>query len=388
MPRVLIFTQQQGSTKSLIPVYQQLVKRGYDVSIYAQGDDHAIKVLKEANISNYNVFKGGASGEAEIRTIFEMCKPDIVLTGATPDMKDKEGNTIVGVEKLARELSSKLSKPHLNLVDTAGQVKERFEFKGSLYKDSILLLPDENTLEEYVQNGFRIKRIAVIGNPAYDELVNGGKKDSRKKVLDALKLDDKKTVLLALSGSDYADRTLGVKDGNITCLDALLEGASKGFEKPNVIVQIHPRDSGDEKYVKTLSDKMQKYDSKRGVLITDPKKYSVSIDELVNAADLNAINLSTTADRAILTGKTVVVLQPGGTPEKDPLTLTNEGYAPVAYTAEKCAQLVYGALNDETFRKQIEAMHNEFRKLLINNGKSAERAISVIEILIKQYMKA
>lgn len=283
-----------------------------------------------------------------LKNIYEIEKPDLVIVFG--DIT-KFARTIA-LTCRAREIKTLLLQ-HGGVEDVPIFGKELITDKialfGSRYKDV------------YLKMGINEKRLAVVGNMLYDDLLKKIKTFDKNKIFSELELDKNKKLLTYMSVPELNESE------QEALMAPLIEGTKK-LKNVQLVIKLHPTEQDIELHRKII----KKYDIKAKI-IKDFDTYA-----LIWASDAIITTYSTVGSETAIMGKPLVTLN-----YFDKTYIANYSGEGIAIPAMKndVAEAIEKALYDDDARNKLKIAQKRFIKgsCYRLDGKAGERVKRLIE---------
>lgn len=170
---VLLFSRDPGGANTIIPLYQPLIDKGYNVKLF--GKDSALKKYADFKLPAINI-EDSVSGTdiRAIETFIKAEKPDFIITGTSGDdfteryiWKSADSSGIPSFAILDQWLNygvrfSRYSVAHLAKYE---------EDKNHPFLPTKILVMDDYAKKEIVADGIDESRVLVTGHPYFEMLL-------------------------------------------------------------------------------------------------------------------------------------------------------------------------------------------------------------------------
>jgi hypothetical protein len=312
--KILIFARDPGGCNSVSPLYQFLVEKGFEVSIWA--NDFALGRMREnfhLDPQNLNKKIGNMTAETISQWLAKE-KPFTVITG-----------TSFGdyTEQWIWQACLALKIPSMAILDHWINYGVRFRNPSavSVFPDTIIVADnDARTLA--VEEGLPMERIKVWGNPYYDYLINL-EKTARIQKIRNLYLENGNGILMSFASEPFSitPKNYGYNESEI--LKELVESTveTNSQKTPiSLVVRPHPKENREnlEAFVKTFKSENTK------IFVSNVENPI----ELIQSSDLILGMISQFLIEGAVMKKPVLSLQMGLS-TKDPFILTQKGVVPL-----------------------------------------------------------
>jgi hypothetical protein len=195
---VLLFSRDPGGANTIIPLIEPLKKKGYDLRIF--GKDYALKKYDEAAIANFNIIEHIHGIELKnIELFLSKENPDCIITGTSGDDF---------TERFIWKSAEKLGIPSFAILDqwinygirfskyVLSELNKYKEDKILRYLPSKILVMDEYSKQEAIQDGLPPARMETVGHPHFQAL------SEKKKTITKERIDELRNSL-TVGSSDY-----------------------------------------------------------------------------------------------------------------------------------------------------------------------------------------
>lgn len=373
MKKILATSWHPGGINAIIPVIKKLRQENRcDVDVF--GYEYSEKILEKNNVnySKIDFYNVNDVSIFSMEKILEIEKPDLVLTGTATQDKNHKYVLEHNITLAAKERSIK----SLAVLDLWGNYTERFSDSntGEIFKfisDKIAIL-DEICKEKMIEEGFPEKRLAITGNPSFDELIelkNNFSEKDKEKVKQELGLAiDSYLIMYASQPIElHYKEDLGYTEK--TVLKNLIESVIdfKDKEKISLLVKLHPRENKEDlgavikdyEFSKLQIKLDQEYNTRKAILASD-SIFSPFSTVLVESTYLDKPSIS---------------IQPGLRDiNKDFLVTNSLGITTPIYKKREISSVLFNLLFNTEYLKEL----SEKRKKLGNDGKATERVCNLV----------
>jgi hypothetical protein len=250
---ILIVVEDPGAANYVAPLPNALAKCGIGSLILAQGP--AKEQLHLLN-AGFEILAGDISVEA----VLESRRPRLLLVGAS------ENTDGPGLELI--DLGKRLGIPTIGVVD--GPANPELRFSGGSanprrHAPDYVTLPDEQTRQAFIAQGYACDRAVNCGHPHYDfvrrekQIMDNLNRDVLRKKIGFDAAPGQKVIMFCaemskgLCGQQFvraADYTLkGSPNHNLRTeivLDEFLLAADQLAERPYMVLRLHPKNRQDE----------------------------------------------------------------------------------------------------------------------------------------------
>lgn len=244
MKRILLLSRDPGGTNAIIPLYNPLKAKGYDVLLY--GKDDALRIYKNMGLLSINIIDSIKTLNLDTIELFlKSLNPDLIITGTSGDDK---------TEKYLWKAAEKLNIPSLAILDQWVNYGIRFsEFevdeidkysqkKEHKFLPTKILLMDEIAKKEAINAGLPPEKLVVTGQPYFETLIKKAEilsKDNNVRSKLNINSDD----LLITFASQPISEQYKLNDfgyNEITILDNLIKALNSFYIKNNIYLLIRP----------------------------------------------------------------------------------------------------------------------------------------------------
>lgn len=251
MTDILFYAEDPGAANYIGPVVKLLVSEGLRCVVVADGI--ALDWLQREKINCIHSEGRGAK-------LFLELKPRLLVVG-TAENRDTAGLALI---RMAKDVGI----PSVGVIDAPMNAPFRFSGRTEnplAFVPDYLLVPDEHTLREFTNLGFREERIIICGHPHYDALMmkmealdKEGKLAMRSRIMPECGESRKLVVFVAENEgesnvADYrrsADYTLsgrGWSDKRVDIvLEEFLDAAADYSGNWFKVLRLHPKNTRDE----------------------------------------------------------------------------------------------------------------------------------------------
>jgi hypothetical protein len=349
-----------GGGRALVPVIRKLKEGEHEVFAYAYRA--SISLWKNMGVSFTEVSSG--IGLGEINQIFESIDPRIIVTGTSLDTDYKTTE----VEKRFILSARARGIPTVSVLDFWGNYAGRFgDNRGELvYLPDKIAVMDERAFCELVENGVNPNKLAITGQPTYDDLDTYKTTVSHasiKKIRKSFGVKGKLVMFAsqpveAIYGNDYGYTEKSVLKLLIDTLDDIGGDIT-------LLIRPHPRESED--YYKTVRGK--------NVSIVVSKDWNYRHQVL--ASDIITGMSTALLVEACYLGKIVISIQPHIMKE-DVLPSNRGGWSYPVYSEKELRPLLNNLLFDGPTREK--ALKNV--GIMRYHGTATDNIVSLIYGLI------
>jgi len=258
--KVLLFSRDPGGANTIIPLVQPLEEKGYEISLF--GKDIAMGKYAESGLKAFNIMDFVQDVElSSVEKFLADEKPDFIITGTSADDF---------TEKFIWKSAEKLNIPSFAIIDQwinygirfskygLSQLKAYLNDKSYPYLPAKILVADEISKKEAVKDGLEESRIAVVGHPYFEVLLNKGRNITGREIKETRQhfdVDDDEFMITFASepvSSDYAQEGSlqhywGFSEKTIfnELLDAIKRVNCGLNRKVTVVIKLHPREKSD-----------------------------------------------------------------------------------------------------------------------------------------------
>lgn len=382
-PEILVGARMQGAINALVPVVEELSRRGYPVSFLA--DNPAEKTIRA---------KFPSAKEVEVSDPLQVVAerdPGLILSGLSinggPGIEfylttDAEGDQNAGIRKIPTvwvedfwKASTRGQDTHRVFPDVICSFDEdsRKMNEAALEKDDPVISHKIKTNTKFV----------VTGSPAFDQLSQ--EKDIeqvRERVRTELKMKDGQLLITYIGDMPPEDLE------NLQLLVEALNQIDFADSKPKFTARIHPAIYGSG----PLSVHKREYERIISQLTSCDSVDTMSLfstDEVAKSTDAIISDFSTEGVKAVYRGKlSLFMLLPKlgldclkrDTDGMETLPVIESGASVGVFKKEDLFEKLRGLLLDENIQSRIRSIQQSRYKL---DGKNMERVVEVIEDLLK-----
>jgi hypothetical protein len=292
---------------------------------------------------------------AFLEEVFKRFCPDVVVTIPESTMFAKTGALLAKRNHI----------PSLSFYQLVGT--------HSWYEDSYadrILLYGSHGYDMMIRNGFPPGRLAVVGNPRYDDWLMADAHADRETICSKFQIPcDRKIMTIA---SHLAWR--GTRSWVEAVARIFAEHQREG--RYALIVKPHPGDALED-YMAILS-----VTGRSDVHLAD-RNFDIRV--LINASDVVMTDVSTVGVEAIVLGKALICLDLTDSPQHV-LRYDEEGGAILVTRADRIWDTIQDVLYDEATKEKLacERRRGIDRFALKNDGRSSARFLSAIHQMINQ----
>jgi len=371
--KILATSTHPGAMNAIIPVIKRLSEKE-DLEVSVIGYKYSEKVLENQKIK-YKTIKDYNLNDISVESMDKILQnehPDLILTGASsPNKTDSEV-----IEQKMIYAARKMNIKSLAVMDFFVEGYQRFSDFNEGEAGKFKYLPDKITTldklsEEIMLNeGFPKEKLAITGNPYFDELAglkNKFNENDRKKLKNELGIDMDSYLFFYMS--QPIEQQCGNKLG-YTEKDALREFLDsfkdiKTDKKFNIIVKAHLRENQED-----LEKIAKEYNLP---VIVDQQK--LPLRPVMFASDAVISPWSTMLIESTYLEKPSISLQPGLNAE-DPLITNKLGITVPVYKHGEMKGIVEKLLNDKNYNIELSQMGK--RKGFSIDGKATERVTNLV----------
>jgi hypothetical protein len=287
--RVLVMARDAGAAAALSPVARALIREGrLGVSIVAYGEAVGVFHARGLPVLSFQ----SAPTEDQVGSLLTREGAKALLTGTS--MQPGKDDTFWSAAR-------RLGIPSIGLLDHWCNYSERFSLRDRFdcVPDRIAIM-DDAAAEVLVAEGCPPDLLLVTGQPHFDELVRDSVTLSRAEVRQELGIDESRPLLVFASEPQarFYGRTLGYDEED--ALRAVLDSAAEAAPDAEVVVKLHPLESGD-----AFADLPE---SERRVGVRVVRAYPA--EHLIRAADVVLGMTSVFLLEAVLTGVPTISVRP------------------------------------------------------------------------------
>lgn len=258
--KILLFSRDPGGSNAIIPLVKPLKSKGYNVRLF--GKDVALNQYSKAGLLAFNIMDFVNNVEIkDVELFLRNENPNFIITGTSSDDF---------TEKYIWKSAENLGIPSFAIVDQwinygirfskygLSQLKAYLNDKSHPYLPAKILVTDEISKQEAVKDGLEESRIAVVGHPYFEVLLNKGRKITGKEIKETRRhfdVDDDEFMITFASepvSSDYAQegslqQYWGFSEKTIfsELLDAIKRVNCGLNRKVSVVIKLHPREKSD-----------------------------------------------------------------------------------------------------------------------------------------------
>ncbi|OGN14822.1 MAG: hypothetical protein A3B99_01370 [Candidatus Yanofskybacteria bacterium RIFCSPHIGHO2_02_FULL_44_12b] len=272
--RVLFVSHNPGGFQAIFPVYKRLKGNPKFFVDYIFADE-AQSIAEDSQVQFIPVKR---VTEKYIEKKCSVMRPDILLFGTS------EG---LSIDKLAVLVAREQHIVSVALIDYWSNYVMRFSDPGKenlAYLPDWILVMDEYTKQEMINEGFSANQIIVTGNPFFDTLRYSKKEENFPARL-----------------VSFFDEPLDTISNEVRIFQDLVNALEELGMNAKVAVKLHPRSSKKNKYNSVI---------KKSILDIEVDQVTPA-DDLFRKSDLVLGIASTVLFRAAMEGKRVLSYQPG-----------------------------------------------------------------------------
>ena len=286
--KVILFSRDPGGANTVIPLYDPLCSKGYDVTLF--GKDIALQKYAAAGLVGEDIMTRIHSVDlASIRSFLLAEKPDLMITGTSADDF---------CEKYLWKTAEELGLTSFAILDqwinygvrfsefSCSQAEESLKFRKYLYLPRKICVMDELARQEALDEGLPADRLVVTGQPHLQALAarQSADKEQSASVRSAYGVDARACLVVFASepiAEGWGGRTpyfgyteLSVLAHLVSALDVIAASMQQSIV---LVVRPHPRED------------VAKF-KKVGLLVSDKIKVVISSehssDDLIQASDI------------------------------------------------------------------------------------------------------
>jgi hypothetical protein len=218
----------------------------------------------------------------------------------------------------------------------------------------------KNTL---AASGVDPKKVIVVGNPGFDEIVHRKASEDRKEVLNRLFGVDRIDYLFLVASYLFAP---GTREWLPALLRQLNRLDSKSFK---LVIKLHPADESKD-YVRILEE-----EGFKGAGITK----DLSLYSLLNASDILFTGMSTVGSEAVMFNKPMICINLTNVPY--PIRYDEEGVALLVKKEDDILPTIEAILHDEKTKQSLQIARERFQNAYTGqiDGRASERFVEAIK---------
>jgi len=377
--KILATSWHPGGANAIVPVIKRLSDEK-KVDVITVGHQYSEKIFEAAGIPYKKItdygLKDVSSGSMD--ALIQTEAPRLVLTGTSA--QDENNKDVI--EQTVTLAANKQNVLTLAVLDFWGNYSMRFNdiYTGEKFKflpDKIAIM-DQYAMKDMLSEGFNKNRLAITGNPHFDNLESKAKaftSSEKQGIRERIGLTTEIIFFYAANAWKKGMKDLGYWDlDNIQLInEAISELSDDQKNKIGVAIKLHPRVPSED--LDAITNYLNTHPSNQIKLVT-----GIGSQELVLASDLTFTPFSTVGIEAVYMGKPCISLQPGLTGHDFLSILTKNRIIPVGYTKQECKDLVKRAIVNEHYRKKdLVSKASTFR----TDGKATERVTNLVYDLLK-----
>lgn len=244
LKKILLIACDPGGANAIAGVYDILVKKGYELSLY--GKETAIKRYEFLGFKGKLIDFDDLDSEESIRWFIQKQNPGLIITGTsandylekkTWNIGRKMGIPVWAVLDQWMNYGIRFSRHHLKTLDKYLQEKD------ISYRPDKIFVMDGDIKREMIDLGFDEKSLIDSGSPYFELLANQKTKFKANNENQIRLVYASEPITQDYKSSDYWGYTEVL---NFKCLLANLEKyAAEKHVKIHLLVKLHPRESGD-----------------------------------------------------------------------------------------------------------------------------------------------
>ncbi len=375
--KILFVSRDPGGSNAIAPVIKKLFNSlDFNVKVFASGS--AEKIFTNKNITFISLDDSDVE-EFKIESAEKIIKnenPSIVITGTSSNDNS---------ENYFRLVAKKFGIPTVSILDQWMNYIQRFQCNKEDLKciPDIICVMDEVARDDMIKDGFESSRIAITGNPYFDDLFTFKEEFDKEKVKEFRRLlgIDKDEYLITFASEpieNSEDDNYKIRDEwgytektVISSLLTALENISlRKRLKMCLIIKLHPRE------IKSNFDKIIKNFISENVRIilndyAEPRKLILSSDLVTGMTSMFLIE-------SVLLSKLTISLQPES--KKPDFLITNRVGASIGvYNKVDVEPLLEKMIFDKEFQEDVLKKG----KLFNVKGYATDNVINKIHELIE-----
>lgn len=367
--KYIVSAQRFGAANAIIPVAEELRKKGNDVIFLAH--NQAEVKCKELGVKYKTTNHYGVPNHLSyfnidsMRKILESESPDYVLTGSSTE---REWN---GLEKSVILASQQMGIPNTMVVDLHPEAEIRFidyTTKSLIIPEKVCVI-DKEGKRLVVEQGIPNENVFVTGNPYFDmslkEYVGLGRR-WRNDIRNQVRVKKNQSFMFYV-GNAFKEENNGYNDyDNICALDEMLNNLNVDLK---VAIRLHGRMP--DKEIREIKNYINK---KNNINLSLLSGDIPSNRHLVFASDIVATATSTDGVTGAVVGKPVLSMMRGS---KGGIFFTNEiGVTYMVNDYSSLPRIVQNLINDPSYKYKLCPNLQSF----CPEGKAIKK---IIDVLIK-----
>lgn len=266
MKKILLFSRDPGGTNCIIPLVKPLIRKGYEVKVYAK--DVAIERYNSCGIQSINLRDEilGQITTKKVKEFMQKENPHFIITATSADDMTEKYLWQAGNELKVKSFSIldqwinygvRFSKYGVDKLDEFNKSQDKHR-----YLPTKICVMDEFCKQEMIKEGFKADKIIVTGQPHFENLNNKYNNSNNinqneiKKFKESITYNESTFNILFASeclSKTYREKEKG--DGNyfwgftertilINIINALVKiySQNKKCDKVKIIIKQHPKE--------------------------------------------------------------------------------------------------------------------------------------------------